>query len=1357
MRPSSLHTSLTIAFCGLFIVFQLVCSQISNKNTHSFQILKKDQQTGTIRLLPVATPIPFLPGGQLSSPQLRLENEIAFQKRLAEQINEQRKLYDAQQLVKRKDEEKRLLQAPKLTKIQAFGRETEFYQGPALPVNRSSSFATHAVVSNVSINGEQSDTISTGDAFTLSFSFAPNTVSAVVNIFVDMNNNGIIDSADAPIILNGLVFDNGEYDKNSVEGEYTLEFEKGNFYSLFIASLIFEVNDFYNASTALLSIKDKMSSKTIIGKVYPYVRNAYMFVVESQSNKYWYRYIFPDTSGQYIFYHDTTASSNIIIYSGIAGNTPTGYLPLLDTTLTVKNDTTRFFRVHMAAREFIEGYIKDQNGDPVVGAIVRGWMDCYSCNDFRVRTTTNAQGYYKVSAKSGTWRMSVVPPSIDGEYMLNDVLWRYVNVTSNQTAMADFTLHKINSSISGSVKYGTVGVGGMPIVAYRDSIYHFAFTSGDGSYALKVYTPYTGTFTYTLNASIDDYGYVVDSMYRFNVAPGATNINFTVTKVTGGIQGRLVDINTGLPIGNASIYIAGQTSRYFRSNDSGYFKALLPAGVYSLEINAQYYDRYYEQNIVVSSAMITKNIALTRTGSFSGTVTDELGVPIPYAIISARDSLGYYYYGSSTDAQGKYVVGELPSAKYKAQARAQGFVPQWYNKKSTVDSATLFTVTKGYDTPNINFILSRGGTISGAVKDKNGNGIADIAVFALDTLYYVVSLGITNDTGGYVMGGLTTGKYYVATYSEEYLDQWYDGKINYQEATKVSVVIYQNTPNINFTLLKGAIIAGTVTNKSGEALEGINVEAYDSNFYSIRYASTYYDGKYELKKLSPGIKYFVSARGYAYAPRWYNNALTQETATPIVLTTEERRENINFVLPQAGKISGSVQDKNGVPIVSANVYAMQLNGYNSYYGYSDNTGNYIISGIPSGKYIVSVSHYDYLQQWYNQKSSVLLADTILVEEEKTTSNINFVLVKGGTITGTVKTLDNTPVPYAGISVNSVFGGNYYSASADNLGNYSVFNINPGKYWVSAYSYDYGTQWYDHKTSIADADTVTVEAEKTVPNINFEFKSLSSDSVVVKVVVDDLPDVLKFSQSHVGDYYVDYWWGVRFDVNADNDFETEIALLHAKGPGEAEFTADPVLASQRVVIQWVGNTGYSVHSNVRVWRNQSEKNILYLAVPKSWSEIQGMNASSKFYGHTLYYSTSGQVSDMTATGIGETTISDAKGDIPHAFADIITAGWKTQLMSVEKTDVLPLSYSLEQNFPNPFNPSTTIRFAIPVSGFTSLKVFNLLGQEVATLVSEELPAGWKEVTWNASGISSGIYFYTLRAGNFVEVKKMLMLK
>ena len=89
--------------------------------------------------------------------------------------------------------------------------------------------------------------------------------------------------------------------------------------------------------------------------------------------------------------------------------------------------------------------------------------------------------------------------------------------------------------------------------------------------------------------------------------------------------------------------------------------------------------------------------------------------------------------------------------------------------------------------------------------------------------------------------------------------------------------------------------------------------------------------------------------------------------------------------------------------------------------------------------------------------------------------------------------------------------------------------------------------------------------------------------------------------------------------------------------------------------------------------------------------------------------------------------------------------------------IPSDYSLSQNYPNPFNPSTKFSYQIPKSGQVTLKVFNTLGKEVATLVNGERSAGRYIVDFNGQGLSSGIYFYTIQSGSFFETRKMMLLK
>lgn len=100
---------------------------------------------------------------------------------------------------------------------------------------------------------------------------------------------------------------------------------------------------------------------------------------------------------------------------------------------------------------------------------------------------------------------------------------------------------------------------------------------------------------------------------------------------------------------------------------------------------------------------------------------------------------------------------------------------------------------------------------------------------------------------------------------------------------------------------------------------------------------------------------------------------------------------------------------------------------------------------------------------------------------------------------------------------------------------------------------------------------------------------------------------------------------------------------------------------------------------------------------------------------------------------------------------------SSVSDIQAKDIIPTKYAIDQNYPNPFNPRTTIRYQLPSASQVELTVFNLLGQKVTTLVSEKQKAGNYKVQWNASSFPSGVYFYRIQAGDFVQTKRMLLIK
>jgi hypothetical protein len=95
--------------------------------------------------------------------------------------------------------------------------------------------------------------------------------------------------------------------------------------------------------------------------------------------------------------------------------------------------------------------------------------------------------------------------------------------------------------------------------------------------------------------------------------------------------------------------------------------------------------------------------------------------------------------------------------------------------------------------------------------------------------------------------------------------------------------------------------------------------------------------------------------------------------------------------------------------------------------------------------------------------------------------------------------------------------------------------------------------------------------------------------------------------------------------------------------------------------------------------------------------------------------------------------------------------------IEEVEVIPTEFALYQNYPNPFNPSTLIKYDVPEQSFVSIKVYDLLGEELSTLVNEKKSAGSYNVNFDAGLLSSGFYIYTIKAGDFTSTRKMMLVK
>ncbi len=158
----------------------------------------------------------------------------------------------------------------------------------------------------------------------------------------------------------------------------------------------------------------------------------------------------------------------------------------------------------------------------------------------------------------------------------------------------------------------------------------------------------------------------------------------------------------------------------------------------------------------------------------------------------------------------------------------------------------------------------------------------------------------------------------------------------------------------------------------------------------------------------------------------------------------------------------------------------------------------------------------------------------------------------------------------------------------------------------------------------------------------------------------------------------------------------------------------------------------------------------------WYIIDNDTLLTRIVGVDIYYSL------FYTDKLGVTKIF-LEGPTIYLLGAIIDSVQYGTIVDIEETETQPQGFVLYQNYPNPFNPTTTIKYMIPQINnvetlhATSLRIYNLLGEKVATLVNEKQSPGEYSVQFDASNLPSGVYFYTLRAGNYTATKKMILLK
>ncbi|HVO76317.1 MAG TPA: carboxypeptidase regulatory-like domain-containing protein [Ignavibacteriaceae bacterium] len=545
------------------------------------------------------------------------------------------------------------------------------------------------------------------------------------------------------------------------------------------------------------------------------------------------------------------------------------------------------------------------------------------------------------------------------------------------------------------------------------------------------------------------------------------------------------------------------------------------------------------------------------------------------------------------------------------------------------------------------------------------------------------------------------------------------------------------------------------------------------------------DGKFTLKYSS---SIFPEGYSTAYPVISYYHPDYDYYSDTISISKGDSIKGPDVILYGLISATGKIKFENNEPV--QNCYVYFFNSTNYYLAVSDINGNYLMQCIPGLYYIGALLEYRYGDTWtyrtkyYDDKTD--LADAELIEVNSQTNDINFTLpdLSLGTISGKVIDKETQlPLSNAWISVQSAEPSDSVFSGTDENGNYTI-EVFEGSYHVSVYENGYYKQFYKDAYNTFDATPVTVNKDTlNITGIDFSLikpesgsntisgfiRDKNTNSELAGVEVYAIPvnggDWIESTTGYDGAYYLrdikdgDYIL-LFYKENCISRFYTNYYETCGEWEDAFIFRLDggEHISDLFTYLEPMSPIGGQILGSIYNNSSSSISGTLISAVDSAGNTVS--SSISVFNGKYLIPSLKNGNYTLKASKIGyQTSQYSEKVNIDLNSKPVVDGiNIYINLTDVNEAEkIIPEFYKLSQNYPNPFNPSTIINYEIPSSGLVTLKIYDVLGREVKTLVSEVKNPGRYNVKFDGSNLSSGLYFYRITTNNFTETKKMLMLK
>lgn len=598
-------------------------------------------------------------------------------------------------------------------------------------------------------------------------------------------------------------------------------------------------------------------------------------------------------------------------------------------------------------------------------------------------------------------------------------------------------------------------------------------------------------------------GYVAQIYGGFRPAPkpidlagGNTLTGIDMTLVRGGkISGRVTD-EQGHALAGIRVTVQGELLPVFSvtGKDGRFLLDGVPSGDHRIvfsdpdqELLSQWFDG--QDNIekatpvkVLAPGTVTGiKAVLRKAGGISGWVTDHEGNGIPGVMVLAKstdqEALGSM---AETGPTGEYTITGLATGRYTVNFEPYGkpYLARHFPDRENPEDALPIEVKAPNLTYGINQVLPSGAALSGTVRNTGGEPISDCFIWvypATGEESRMAGSGFCDPEGSYTIT-LPPGEYLAEFVGRgAYLGRWSGGHAERSDAEPV-VVTSDGAVRLDAVLPLGGSASGTVRNRLGKGVAGIKVRATDlATGKRSRSGESREDGSYTIQGLETG-QYTLVATGskVGYVRGKYPQ--------PVSVRAPNTTEAIDFVMTLGGSLQGVVRDGNGVPLPGVKVEVHDPEIWSEIASTrTDDTGSYLLGGIPAGSYCIRFAEDEYMVQWYGDKFRREEAEKISIVGSDTLSGLDAVLTKGVPLTGLVNSstgilLDHAKVEIYGEIEDEPFDTVYTGVD----GRFTVPSLAPGSYRGRFGHDDHIPQWFGGRVR-RQADKVTI-GDTTPPDL-----------------------------------------------------------------------------------------------------------------------------------------------------------------------------------------------------------------------------------------------------------------------------------